>query len=207
MKVFLSHSSKDKGFVEAAANLLKPGTYELDSLTFEKGILNAQAIIDALRHSQLFCLFLSKSSLESDFVNFEVLMSAEFVASGKISQVFVICLDDESFESASSVLKYWNIVRRVSEASEAARLIQGRLVTAAERAGVGVHPFMGREQEISDLESQVTDYRRPNAKAIFVSGNFGTGRRTIAQRFYERQYRHVGRLFPTIQFDAFAGLW
>ena len=28
MKVFLSHSSKDKGFVEAVASFLKPGTYK-----------------------------------------------------------------------------------------------------------------------------------------------------------------------------------
>lgn len=31
MRVFLSHSSKDKGFVDAVAGLLKPGTFDQDS--------------------------------------------------------------------------------------------------------------------------------------------------------------------------------
>jgi hypothetical protein len=31
MRAFISHSSKDKGFVEGVANHLKPGTFELDS--------------------------------------------------------------------------------------------------------------------------------------------------------------------------------
>ncbi|MEZ5982398.1 MAG: tetratricopeptide repeat protein [Parvularculaceae bacterium] len=57
-----------------------------------------------------------------------------------------------------------------------------------------------------ELEQQATDYRRPNTKAIFISGNFGAGRRTLAQKFYERRYPQVGRNFPTINVDAFAGL-
>lgn len=39
MRVFLSHSSKDKGFVERVSDLLKPGTFELDSATFDAGLL------------------------------------------------------------------------------------------------------------------------------------------------------------------------
>jgi hypothetical protein len=31
MRVFLSHSSRDKGFVDSVTSLLKPGTFEQDS--------------------------------------------------------------------------------------------------------------------------------------------------------------------------------
>jgi TIR domain len=112
MKVFLSHSSQDKRYVETVASLLKPGTYELDSLTFDKGALNAQAIIKALHHSDLFCLFLSSASNASPYVNFETLLGVEMIASGKINQFLTICIDEAAFEKASANVKLWNIVRR-----------------------------------------------------------------------------------------------
>ncbi|WP_137043881.1 toll/interleukin-1 receptor domain-containing protein [Pseudolabrys sp. FHR47] len=206
MKVFLSHSSKDKGFVEAVASLLKPGTFELDSLTFDKGALNAQVIIEALRRSDLFCLFLSNASAASGYVNFETLIGTELIASGKISQFLTVCLEEEAFEKASANVKLWNVVRRVANEDGAARLIQGHLVAAAEKARLSGHPFVGRQDEIAELEAHATNHLRPNAKAVFVSGNFGVGRRSLAAEFYGRQFRHVGKLFPTIQLDPFAGL-
>ena len=42
MRAFLSHSSRDKGFVEAVASNLRPGTFELDALTFDAGAMNSQ---------------------------------------------------------------------------------------------------------------------------------------------------------------------
>jgi TIR domain len=86
MKAFLSHSSKDKGFVEGVAGLLRPGTYEIDSLTFDKGAINSQAILTALNRSDLFCLFLSSASASSAYVDFETLLGLEFFASGKEDQ-------------------------------------------------------------------------------------------------------------------------
>ena len=35
MRVFISYSSKDKGFVEGFVNQLKPGTYDPASQTFD----------------------------------------------------------------------------------------------------------------------------------------------------------------------------
>lgn len=96
MKAFLSHSSKDKGYVEAVADLLRPGTFELDSLTFDAGLVNSDSIIQALKRSDLFCLFLSKESVTAPYVNFETLLGIEFFASGKIGRFLALCLDDDS---------------------------------------------------------------------------------------------------------------
>ena len=206
MKVFLSHSSKDKGFVETVAELLRPGTFELNSRTFDAGLLNSQAILNALRRCDLYCLFLSKDSTVSPYVNFETLLGVELIASGKISQFLVICLDEQAFENASSNVKLFNIVRKSLDAENAARLIEGQLVSAAERSALHGHPFIGREEELLELEKQVTDYRRPSSKAVYISGNFGSGRRTLAKAFFERQFPKVGRNFPIINVDQFAGL-
>lgn len=71
MRAFLSHSSKDKDFVEQVAELMRPGTYELDATTFDAGLVNSDAIRAALNRSDLFCLFLSRSSVISKYVEFE----------------------------------------------------------------------------------------------------------------------------------------
>src|SRR5688572_6362944 len=112
MKAFLSHASSDKGFVDAVAKELKAGTYELDSETFDAGLINSQAIIEALKRSDLFCLFLSEKSVGSSYVDFETLLGVEYFARGRIGKFLAICLDEEAFAAASANVKYFNVVRR-----------------------------------------------------------------------------------------------
>jgi hypothetical protein len=175
MRAFISHSSKDKGFIEGVASLLKPGTFELDSQTFDAGLINSKAITVALRRCDLFCLFLSASSVKSAYVDFETLLGLEFLARGQIERFLAICLDDEAFVQASSEVRFFNLVRKGVSVESAARLIQGQLVAAASATLISAHPFIGREAAMRELERQVIDPQRPNAKALFVSGNFGAG--------------------------------
>ncbi len=206
MKVFLSHSSKDKGFVESVANLLRPGTFELDSETFDAGLVNSEAIIKSLQRCDLFCLLLSNNSVTSSYVDFETLLGIEFLASGRIGSFLTICLDEDAFQKASENIKFFNIVRKCLEVESTARLIQGNLVSATQIKATQAHPFIGREDELVELERQVNDHRRPASKTIFISGNFGAGRRTIAQKFYNDHYPQVGRIFPIINIEEFSGL-
>jgi Flp pilus assembly protein TadD len=206
MRAFLSHSSLDKGFVDAVASNLRPGTFELDALTFDAGILNSQAIIQALNRSDLFCLFLSEHSAAAPYVEFETLLGIDLVASGKIGRFLAICLDDKAFALANDNVKSFNIVRKSLSPEAAARLIQGALLSAHQLKGRDAHPFLGRESELIDLETQVTNHACPESKAIYVSGNAGSGRRTIARKFYETQFPNVNKIFPAINIDDFSGL-
>jgi tetratricopeptide (TPR) repeat protein len=205
MKAFLSHSSSDKGFVEAVSDLLRPGTFELDSMTFDAGLVNSDAIIDALARSDIFCLFLSNNSAQSSYVDFETLLGVEFFARGGIRKFLAICIDEEAFSEASSNVKFFNVVRRSLTVESTSRLIQGNLVSASTVTLRQSHPFLGRRDEIADLEGQVTDHNRPLTKGIFISGNFGAGRKTLAQKFYEDQYPQVGRIFPIINIEPYSG--
>ena len=112
MRAFLSHSSAGKDFVEPVAELMRSGTYELDSITFDAGLVNSSAIRDALARSDLFCLFLSRASVRSAYVEFETLLGLEFLARGSISRFIAICLDNEAFSLASENVKFYNIVRK-----------------------------------------------------------------------------------------------
>ena len=205
MRAFISHSSKDKGFIESMVSLLKPGTYELDSETFDAGLVNSTAITVALRRCDMFCLFLSTDSITSRYVDFETLLGFELLAKGKIERFIAICLDQTAFEQASNQVRFFNIVRNSISVESAARLIQGQLVAAASTVAA-THPFIPREAPMRELESQVTDPGKPNIKALFISGNFGSGRRAFIQKFYGNQFPHVGRIFPTVKISDFVGL-
>lgn len=205
MRAFLSHSSIDKDFVERVAENLRPGSYELDATTFDAGLVNSDAIRIALGRSDLFCLFLSQASVRSAYVDFEVLLGIELLARGKISRFLAICLDDSAFEAANENVKFYNIVRKSFSPESVARLIQGQLVTANSKAQGFAHPFLGREKELKDLEDQVSDHQRPMIKSLYLSGNAGTGRRSLASKFYENHFPHVGRIFPKIDISPYDG--
>lgn len=206
MKAFLSHSSKDKGYVEGVASLLRPGSYELDSETFDAGLVNSQAIVKALQRVDLFCLFLSESSINSTYVEFELLLGLEFIASGKIARFLAICLDDAAFAQASSNAKFFNIVRKTLTPESAARLVEGTLVSVKQAAETSFHPFLGRETELKELEDQISDHDRPPAKSIFISGNAGSGRRSLARDFYQSHYPRSGKFIPAVKVDAFSSI-
>lgn len=205
MRAFLSHSSLDKGYVDTVAASLRPGHYELDSKTFEEGGLNAEEIMNALKRSDLFCLFLSHNSIDSGYVDFEIAFGREMIASGRVSRMLTICLDEEAFNGAKQFVKHYNMVRKPRSPDSAARLIEGKLLSSRHSKEMQSHPFVGRENELKILEKQANDLNAPRIKALYLSGNPGAGRRTIAKKFYENQYPEVGRLPPHIELEDFEG--
>ncbi|MUH02534.1 TIR domain-containing protein [Bombella sp. ESL0387] len=205
MRAFLSHSSKNKAYVQAVGDNLRPGHYELDSRTFDEGELNSDAILKALQRCDLFCLFLSEDALNSAYVNFELAFSKELVASGKIDRILVICLDDDIFNKAKGFIRHYNIVRRPRTPESAARLIEGKLISSKDSKNRNSHPFVGREAELKCLEKQANSLEKPRIRALYISGNSGSGRRTVAKKFFQNQYPEVGPVPPSIDLDSFDG--
>ncbi|MGR7993919.1 ATP-binding protein [Xanthobacter sp. ZOL 2024] len=110
-----------------------------------------------------------------------------------------------AFNLASENVKFYNIVRKSLSPESAARLIQGQLVSASSKAQSFSHPFIGREEELKALDDQVSDHNRPSIKGIYLSGNAGTGRRTLAGAFYANHFPHVGKVFPKIRLSHYDG--
>lgn len=205
MKAFLSHSSKDKGYVESVASFMKPGTYELDSETFDRGILNTEAIEIALKKATLFVLFLSEDSLNSGYVNFEFLIARELYASGSIEKILVICLDETSFSKAAESLKYHNFLRKAGDSASSARLIASVLISSSTKDRKESHPFLNREVEIAEIQEQLFDHAKPDVKVLFISGNPGVGRRTLARKVFADQFPQVIPSFPEIEIEPYDG--
>ncbi|WP_172701012.1 ATP-binding protein, partial [Sphingomonas koreensis] len=98
-----------------------------------------------------------------------------------------------------------NIVRKSLSPEAAARLIQGQLVSASSKTESFFHPFIGRDEELKDLDNQASDHKRPSIKGLYLSGNAGTGRRAVAGAFYANHFPHVGKVFPQIRLSPYDG--
>ncbi|WP_162826893.1 toll/interleukin-1 receptor domain-containing protein [Pseudolabrys taiwanensis] len=206
MKAFLSHSSRDKATVEQVAAQLGAANVELDSETFDRGLLNVTAIQDALRRSSLFILFLSKDALASGVVRYEALLAQELFARGIVERFLVICLDENSFSSADDNWKTFNFVRKATSPQSIARLIQHQIILLQSKLSGAAQPFVGRLKELGETKEKLIDPKLTRLRGIYVSGFAGTGRRTFARRLFSDIYPSVISVFPEISIEELDGL-
>jgi hypothetical protein len=206
MKAFLSHSSRDKSIVEQVTAQLGAANVELDSETFDRGLLSVTAIQEALRRSSLFVLFLSKDALESGIVRYEALLAQELFARGVIDRFLVVCLDESSFSSADENWKSFNFVRKAASPQSIARLIQHHLILFQSKISGITQPFVGRLKELSDIKERLIEPALSHLRGIYVSGFSGIGRRTFVRRLFSDVYPSVISIFPEITIDELDGL-
>ena len=94
-KVFLSHSSFDKEYVEQIANKFGKDKAIYDTFSFETGEKTFEQILNALNNTDLFVIFLSDNALESKWVKDELHIAIENLNLGKIKQIFPIIIDSK----------------------------------------------------------------------------------------------------------------
>jgi hypothetical protein len=205
MRAFLSHSSRDQGLVEEVADQLGAGQVELDSTTFESGLLNVSAIQDALKRCTIFVLFLTNDATTSGYVRFEALLAQELLARGVIDRFLVVCIDQAAFSKAGDAWKQFHFVRHLSAPQSIARLIQHQLLLVRAMKNSEHHPYVERSAEKNRLIDFLNVPTRPSVVAIYTSGNVGIGRRTFTKRFYRDRYPSVNPVFAEVGVAAFDG--
>lgn len=94
-KIFLSHSSADKPFVETIAKKFGKDVCVYDKMCFEAGMKNLDEIFKGLDHAGIFVLFISDASLQSEWVQREIAAAEERLNhdTSKLSQIFPIIID------------------------------------------------------------------------------------------------------------------
>jgi hypothetical protein len=92
MKIFISHSSKDKKFVRHLKDCLLENTIETwvdeDQLDFGDSLVNK--LENALEETSHLVIILSPASIESDWVNFELKKALENQRTGLIQKIIPI---------------------------------------------------------------------------------------------------------------------
>lgn len=186
MKCFLSHSSKDKGrYVAQVAVKLAPNI-EYDELTFEEGMGNLEEILSALGRSDVFVLFLSENSLESEWVRREITEAKMRLETGELKRFFPIVIDRSVSYSDARIPQWisesYNL-RPITKPSIAAKRIRERMIEASWKS----HPllkhrdqiFVGRNQYIASFEQRMDDLSKDQPLVLFTSGLRDIGRKSF----------------------------
>lgn len=178
MKAFLSHSSENKEFVEAVANELGRQFSVFDKQSFAGGEDFKVSIERGLDESALFVLFVSKSSLKSLWVEFEVEEAWYQRLSQNLKKSLVYLMDSSVSHSDLPRWLQRALVQRATSPKVVARDIRFNLDELLRQRQ---HPyFFGRSQEVDDVEQALTPYDGSfPPRCLFVAGLPGVGRRSL----------------------------
>jgi hypothetical protein len=194
MKVFLSHSSKDKeAVVKPVANWLGKDKIIYDEFTFEVGAKTFDEIINGINSCDIFAFFISESSLQSEWVNKEIILAGEKVLTGKISKFFPVIID-RTIKHNDPRIPPWMQKNYNIKYTNRARLIASRIHTKMIEIHWDRNPinklindvYVGRNKEQSEFENRYYDFEKEKPISIFCSGMNGIGRRTF---LYKASYK------------------
>lgn len=177
-KAFVSHSSKDKPFVERVSKLVSAARWEIDSYSFEEGKTSAAEIFQSLSRSDLFVLIASAHSVTADWVKSELEIAQHLLYSRKLGGIVVFITDD----TPASALPEWTrmyVFAKTANETRIANIIRSRLMQLDAIKGIQAKPFVQRMNIRSEIERRLADLTN-QVNGLYISGVDGIGRRAIA---------------------------
>lgn len=173
MKAFLSHSSKQKKYVEQVAKILGKDQIIYDSWTFEEGNKTLDEIYKGIEKSGIFVFFISKDSLNSDWVQRELFLAEKFVNEYESVSFMPIIIDDDidyRCEKIPNWMKSYNI-KPIHEPGRSAFLIKNHISSLSLKRNPRLEKeeqlFIGRNEERRRFEEL---YGESKPRTLIVSG-------------------------------------
>lgn len=192
VKCFLSHSSKDKkSYIEIVAKQLGYHNCVYDQFTFEEGMKSLDEILKGLESSALFVIFISDSSLMSNWVKREITEAQKSLEEGDIKRIFPILIDANityQDERIPDWMREEYNLKYISRPTIASRRIKQKL----REISWEYHPrikgrkkiFVGRNELISSFEERIDDIDKAKPTCIIASGIKEIGRRTLLKHCF-----------------------
>lgn len=208
-KVFLSHSSKQKAYVETIANKLGKNNVVYDKYTFEAGEITIEEIYKGIDQTGIFVFFISKESLESTWVKKEILKAEEYLKSDKIKKFLPIIIDPDINHENENIpewikdtynLKYFAKPTKVYDLIKQSLLIVNWDLYPKKKELNQL--FIGRTNQIKEFEQRIFDYDLPTPSTIFTCGLSSIGRRKFLKHvLVNSNYIKNNYNFPSIILD------
>lgn len=194
-KAFLSHSSAQKDFVRKVYKLLGASRCVFDECCFDNGKKIIDEILRGLQNTDLFILFVSNESLDSDWVQQEIVLADMFMQKHGLKQILPILIDPNIKPGADERIPVWmkQFLMKPIRSPEMAKL---KILNALRHLDMDTNPiykakrnlFVGRYKEKEELEGILNLYVEPHYNTICVSGLEGIGRRTFLRKFFEEKH-------------------
>lgn len=181
-KVFLSHSSSDKFYVEHIANKFGKDIAIYDEYSFEGGLRTLDEIMKEMDQTDLFVIFLSDSALDSDWVKKELNLSNELKQNKKLKQIYPIIIDPKISYDDPRIPKWLNEgfgaynLRYISSPKIAYRKIKYQLVMLNNQETYNRYSvYVGHEDILKKFDDEYyTAQKAP--KCMIACGIEGVGR-------------------------------
>ncbi|MBR4800617.1 MAG: TIR domain-containing protein [Clostridia bacterium] len=187
-RVFLSHSSKDKSYVEYIANKFGKDTAFYDKYSFECGMRTFSAVLESLNNSDLFVIFLSNNALESEWVKKELNIAYDLIQKEKIKQCYPIIIDPQLSYKDERIPKWLKTgfesynLRYIGSPQLAYRKIKNRLALVnADSFNSNYKTYIGQEEAIKRFDD---NYYMSNESyiGIIACGIEGIGRESFIRQ-------------------------
>ena len=148
-KVFLSHSSENKEFVDSVYCQL-PSVAVYDKYSFHTGEEFVKIIRFFLEETGLFVLFASHESLSAPWVQYEIDQATLLKIKGKINQIICIIIDDSEIADIPLYLQQCDVCE-TKNPKDAAAAIQSSLNKINESSFV----YFGRNSDANMVEKKL----------------------------------------------------
>ena len=183
-RIFISHSSKQKEFVNNVVDYIGTDECIVDIYDFRPSEKIEDEIKRYIDNCQIFALFLSKEAWASDWVKFEINYVKSYVdVEKKIFRPFII--DEEmsvdDIDNITWIKSY--IINRIQKSKIIARSLEYDLNQLKYKEFPYIkyknELFFGRNEDMSNITAKF--YEAPKRKALFISGIPLIGRKRFAK--------------------------
>lgn len=188
IKVFISHSSAQKPFVEELAAHLGLDSVIVDKYDFEGGRLLLEEIKKTIGNSNLFVLLLSEEGLDSRWIKTEISEVRDYIDENKI--YFMPFIIDENIQPSDDRIKAWirnSLIQTSSNSVMLSRTIRRKIQEIVWEKDPSVELksriFVGRDKEISEMYRKLYENTEQIRRAIIVSGLPHIGRKRLLIEF------------------------
>jgi len=188
MKIFLSHSSKDKDIVKLVYDEIGHALCHYDVATFDPTSFLPEQIYTALSESTHFVLFASESALSSHWVQGELRTAFLNWMQAGIQDVTVFLLRDGKRSDVPDWLQSYVIVEHPTPRHIAARI---RSKIAEHERKSGLTPPFYRWPDLEILEKSIVVQASELPKAIMICAPDGYGRKQLINELYSRHFNSV----------------
>lgn len=203
MKVFISHSSTDKKFVEEMIKFIGGDITYFDKYSFEPTESLTESIKKSIDDCDIFVLLISQDCLNSSWCQEEILYVTPLIIRKGIK--FLPFSIDSSIKPKDKRLDdwVWNLlVKNYDYPKLLARVIQRRvyesLASKNSKWGHTSVPLIGRNKDMERLENIYHQSEFERLRTIFVSGFPLVGRKSLLRKFLYDYIRPTDKYYQPL---------
>lgn len=187
-KVFLSHKSENKPFVEYVAKTIGFDNCVYDKYSFDAGMETLEEIFRGLGESDLFVIFLTRNALVSKWVQKELKTAHELLNQAQLNAIFPIIIEP-TLQYSDPLIPVWMQerynIRQILGPKIAAEKIKSKMIDII----WSLNPFLeserdsffGRNSEIDAFERRRANLRMKPLKCVIASGFDSIGRKSYIE--------------------------